>query len=43
MYAIFSDADMASCCYKESKRTTRPGLDTEKVKLLEGITIIIHH
>uniref|UniRef100_A0A1X7VL55 Uncharacterized protein n=1 Tax=Amphimedon queenslandica TaxID=400682 RepID=A0A1X7VL55_AMPQE len=27
MDAIFSDAEMANCFYKASKRTTRPGLD----------------
>uniref|UniRef100_A0A1X7TWP0 Uncharacterized protein n=1 Tax=Amphimedon queenslandica TaxID=400682 RepID=A0A1X7TWP0_AMPQE len=35
MDAIFSNAEMANCCSKASKRTTRPGLDSEKVKLLE--------
>uniref|UniRef100_A0A1X7TPD4 Uncharacterized protein n=1 Tax=Amphimedon queenslandica TaxID=400682 RepID=A0A1X7TPD4_AMPQE len=30
MDAIFSNAEMANCCSKASKRTTRPGLDSEK-------------
>lgn len=39
MDALFSDEEMASSCYITSKRTNKPGLDIERVTLLEGTCI----
>lgn len=38
MDVLFTDDEMSKCCYKESKRTTKPGLNKDKVKLLEGMS-----
>ena len=36
MDALFTE-EMSESCFKESKRSTKPPLDKERVKLLEGI------
>ena len=33
---LFTDQEMASSCYVASQRTKKPGLDAEKIALLEG-------
>ena len=38
MDAIFTDDELTKCCYESSKRTTKPGLPADKVKLLEAMT-----
>ena len=37
MDALFADEEMASSCYAESKRSTKPPLEQSKIKLLEGM------
>ena len=37
MDALFTEEEMSESCFKESKRSTKPPLDKERVKLLEGI------
>ena len=34
--ALFTE-ELATRCYKENSRTTKPGLDVKHVQLLEGI------
>ena len=36
MDALFSDEEMAPCCFKESSKSTKPPLSREKTKLMEG-------
>ena len=43
MDAIFSDDEMCVSCFSCGKRGTKPELPQEKVKLIEGIIIIIIH
>ena len=35
---LFTEEEMGQHCFEENKRTTKPGLDKERVKLLEGGT-----
>ena len=37
MDALFSDEEMASSCFAKSKRSTKPPLPHERIKLLEGM------
>ena len=37
MDAIFSDEEMGTCCFVATKRSTKPPLSVEKVKLIEGM------
>uniref|UniRef100_A0A1X7SP61 BEN domain-containing protein n=1 Tax=Amphimedon queenslandica TaxID=400682 RepID=A0A1X7SP61_AMPQE len=39
MDTLFTDDELSSCCYIASKRTAKPGLDKNKVKLLEKCII----
>ena len=36
MDAIFSDDEMATCCFSRGKKTTKSQLPRDKVQLLEG-------
>ena len=36
MDVLFTEKEIASSCYAEAKKTTKPGLDPEKITLLEG-------
>lgn len=35
--SIFTDEEMAACCFSAGKRATKPQLPHEKIKLLEGM------
>lgn len=36
MEALFTDQEMAASCYSQTKRSTKPPLDEERIALLEG-------
>ena len=36
MDALFTVEEMGSHCFRENSKTTKPGLDLKRVKLLEG-------
>ena len=35
--ALFTEEELATRCYEENSRTTKPGLDVKRVQLLEGV------
>ena len=37
MDVLFTEKKLATSCYAESQRTKKPGLDPDKITLLEGI------
>ena len=37
MDVLFTEEEMAESCYTSSSRSTKPGLDQNKIALLEGI------
>lgn len=41
MDALFTEEEMATCCYKNVKgKSTKPSLNQDKVQLLEGKVIL---
>ena len=36
MDVLFTEKELATSCYAESQRTKKPGLDADKIALLEG-------
>ena len=39
--ALFTEEELATRCYEENSRTTKPGLNIQRVQLLEGMCMML--